>query len=168
MSDSWTTYRFVILWDSGLSRTYDVRRQLRLLLRIRDSYERQGLLAAFPLMLVLAPDAHRATLWQAQALRLATERWLTHPLLGGALALQEASQHVSSARSYGEGLSALFPPAALDAVNPWQASWLAFASATDAIIDEIFCWLTAAAGHAMRREATPAQHCERHVSQHGA
>ncbi len=94
-SDSWTIYRFVILWDSGLSRTYDVRRQLRLLLRIRDTYERQGRFAAFPALLVLAPDAHRATLWQAQALRLATEHWLTHPLLGGALALNETSEQLA-------------------------------------------------------------------------
>lgn len=67
-------YGLIILWDSRLSRAADVRRELQSLLRISDSYERQGQLNTFPTLVVMTPDARRAALWQAQMLRLATER----------------------------------------------------------------------------------------------
>jgi len=127
MCTVWTHYQFVMLWDSGLSQVHEIRRQLRLLIRIRESYERRGRLAAFPTLFVLVPDDHRAQLWQAMALRLATERWLTHPLLGGALALNEASRRTTSAQGDSDNLVVPFPPAVMDAVNPWQADWRSFA-----------------------------------------
>lgn len=119
------SYWLMILWDSGLSRAADVRRELQALLRIRDSHEGQGMLSTFPTLLVLAPDARRATLWQTQALRLATERWLTHPLHGGALALEDNTP--------------LLPllPAVVDGMNPWQAVWRSFAQPATQTLSDI-------------------------------
>ena len=109
------SYGLIMLWDSGLSRAADVRRDLQTFLRIRDSYERHGMLTAFPTLLVLTPNVRRAALWQAQALRLATERWLTHPLSGGALEPDDNALVLSSL------------PISMDPMNPWQAAWRSFA-----------------------------------------
>jgi hypothetical protein len=125
--DETICYWLVILWDSGLTPTRDIRRQLLSLLRIRDSFERQDRLSSFPSLLVLAPDARRAHVWQAQALRLASERWLTHPILGSALALDDAVHRGANIAGDDSISSLSFPPAIVDSMNPWQAAGRSFA-----------------------------------------
>ncbi|MGH2505595.1 MAG: replication-relaxation family protein, partial [Ktedonobacterales bacterium] len=152
----------VIVWDSGLSRAYDIRRQLRLFLRTRDTYERRGRLNSFPALLVLAPDTRRAHLWQAQTLRLATERWLTHPLFGGALALEETGRSAAGIGSEEEHPAIPFPPTSLDTVNPWQAGWYSFAQPQ---FQPLMGLLRAdvGAGHGIQREDVAASESKPHI-----
>lgn len=79
-------YELAVLYDGGLAEARDLRRTLLQLMRCREALAEEGRGRHLPALLILTPDARRAVLWQALALQLTTERWMTHPLIGGAVA----------------------------------------------------------------------------------
>lgn len=79
-------YELAVLYDGGLTEARDLRRALLQLMQCREALAEEGRGRRLPPVLILTPDTRRAALWQALALHLTTERWLTHPLIGGAVA----------------------------------------------------------------------------------
>lgn len=79
-------HELAVLYDGGLAEARDLRRRLLQLMQCREALAEENRGRCLPPLLILTPDARRAALWQALALQLATERWLTHPLIGGAVA----------------------------------------------------------------------------------
>ncbi len=79
-------YELAVLYDGGLAEARDLRRALFQLIQCREALAEESRGRRLPPLLILTPDARRAVLWQALALQLTTERWLTHPLIGGAVA----------------------------------------------------------------------------------
>jgi hypothetical protein len=79
-------HELAVLYDGGLAEARDLRHTLLQLAQCREALADDGRGRRLPPVLILTPDARRAALWQALALQLTTERWLTHPLLGGAVA----------------------------------------------------------------------------------
>ena len=78
-------YALAVLYDGGLAEARDLRRMLLQFMQCREALAEEGRGRCLPPLLILTPDARRAVLWQALALQLTTERWLTHPLIGGAV-----------------------------------------------------------------------------------
>lgn len=134
-------YHFFVLHDTGFGDVRLVRHRLRALLRCRDTFEDEWPAGSFPTVLLIVPDVHRARLWQAYALRLASEEWLVHPLRGGIICLpptthpthphvrraqpspaddQQDQQHVGTRRS-ARDLHYSDPHLG----NPWRLSWYA-------------------------------------------
>lgn len=85
-----TRYELAVLYDGGLAEARDLRHTLLQIAQCRETLAEDGRGRCLPPVLVLTPDARRAALWQALALQLTTERWLTHPLIGGAVAWASA------------------------------------------------------------------------------
>jgi hypothetical protein len=116
-------YGCFILHDGGWADEHLLLQQLRMLLRCRETFEETLPGGVFPALLVLTSDAHRADRWQALALRLATERWLTHPLHGGVLVPASASPtRPATALSTMPSMPPM-PPM----LSPWWADWLSLA-----------------------------------------
>ena len=115
-------YGLFILADSEMMDEQYHRRQLRALAQCRDTFLDQSPDGYFPPILILSSDAHRAVRWQALALRLATEQWQIHPLMGAVLSMNEA-----------------------DAGTPWQSVWHTLTSATTCHLTDVLTPLENAA-----------------------
>lgn len=130
-----STYAIFTLYDTGFGDVRLIRQRLRMLLRCRDIFEAERPSECFPPLLLLVPDPHRARLWQAYALRLASEEWLVHPLRGGvcvvpalplrAHASQRSQAGADSPRGMVSSMSASSRRRGSSLLDPWRASWYA-------------------------------------------
>ncbi|HZC06249.1 MAG TPA: replication-relaxation family protein, partial [Ktedonobacterales bacterium] len=123
-------YGCFVLLDDGVADEHLMLRQMRLLLRCRETLADETPKVAFPSLLILTGSAHRAARWQALTLRLASDFWLTHPLLGGVVVVPTSA------------------PSGVSQWSPWVASWRSLALARS-------CRLTELLAPAAQREGFP-------------
>lgn len=116
-------YPFFVLHDTGFGDVRLIRWKLRELLRCRDTFEEDRLSGSFPPLLLVVPSAHRARLWQAYALRLASEEWLIHPLHGGLIVGADMHHQARPRRRDDEHSHHTCPTD--EPCNPWHTSWYA-------------------------------------------
>ena len=117
-----TMYELAVLYDGGLAEARDLRHTLLQLAQCRETLADDGRGRRLSPVLVLTPDARRAALWQALALQLTTERWLTHPLIGGAVACAYDVRDDSSAIWRSHVWRSLAQPTACDFTSLLTAS----------------------------------------------
>lgn len=117
------SYPFFVVHDTGFGDVRLIRWRLRELLRCRDAFEEHRLSGSFPPLLLVVPSVHRARLWQAYALRLASEEWLIHPLRGGLIVEADMHQRAGQRRRDDEGTRHTCHIA--EPCNPWHLSWYA-------------------------------------------